>query len=325
MPTVVLRLAALVGLAVLTAVAPHRADAETRSIRYGILGAAERVEASDGRTTPDTPFAVASVGKTFTAVAVLRLVERGMFAVETPAADLLPDEIVQGFDGLGGITLGHLLTMTSGLPDFYTDDYIEDALDDQAAVQRADVAASYAMDESRLFAPGRRFDYSNTNYLLLGMILEGVTGESYGAVLKAEVFLPAGMEASFVFGTRALPEDFARGHPDRNLLRHYYSGAGFGDGGVIASARDVARFYRALFVEGRLLSPAMVALMLTDPLGESYGMGIEIEDGIAGHSGGDLGHASDVRMDLRTGDVAVELIADEDAWPDWPAEIIGLR
>ncbi|ROT99428.1 serine hydrolase domain-containing protein [Histidinibacterium lentulum] len=325
MPAVVPRLAAVLALAMLMAVASHRAEADPRAIRYAILGSAELVEASDDRTTPDTPMAVASVGKTFTAVAVLRLVERGAFSVETPAADLLPDAIVRGFGGLGGITLGHLLTMTSGLPDFYTDDYIEDALEDQASVQRADVAATYAMDEDRLFAPGRRFDYSNTNYLLLGMILERVTGESYGAVLEAEVFRPADMQGSFVFGTRALPEDFARGHPERAVLRHYYSGAGFGDGGVIAPARDVARFYRALFSEGRLLSAEMVALMLTDPLGSGYGMGIEIEDGIAGHSGGDLGHASDVRMDLRTGDVAVELIADEDAWPDWPDAILGGR
>jgi D-alanyl-D-alanine carboxypeptidase len=307
----------------LLAIAPTPGEAQGQSIRYAILGGAERVAAATPGTTPDTPFAVASVGKTFTAVAVLRLAERGLLSVDAPAADLLPGEIVEGFDGLRGVTVRHLLTMTSGLPDYYDDAYIDDALDDRAGVQRAEVAAGYAMGERPLFAPGRGFDYSNTNYLLLGMILEEVTGRSYGEVMQAEVFAPAGMAGSFVFGTRALPDDFALGHPDRALVRGYYSGAGFGDGGVIAPARDVARFHRALFVEGRLLSQATVAVMLTDPLGEAYGMGIEIADGIAGHSGGDLGYASDVRIDLRTGDVAVELIADEDAWADWPLETIA--
>lgn len=309
----------------LLALAPTLAEAQVQSIRYAILGGAERVAAAAPGTTPDTPFAVASVGKTFTAVAVLRLVERGLLSVDSPAADLLPGEIVQGFGGLRGVTVRHLLTMTSGLPDYYADEYIDDALDDQAAVQRAEVAAGYAMDERPLFASGRGFDYSNTNYLLLGMMLEEVTGRSYGEVMQAEVFAPAGMAGSFVFGTRALPEAFAQGHPDRSLLRSYYSGAGFGDGGVIAPARDVARFYRALFAEGRLLSQPTLAVMLTDPMGEAYGMGIEIEDDVAGHSGGDLGYAADVRIDLRTGDVAVELIADEDAWADWPDETIAGR
>lgn len=266
---------------------------------------------------PGTPFAIASVGKTLTAVAVLRLVERGAIAIDDPVTALLPPDLLAGLRGVDAVRLRHLLTMTSGLPDYYTQEWLDAALDEPERVQSVAGAMRFAAQDRMLFTPGRAFDYSNTNYVLLGAILEQATGMGYAAALRAEVFGPAGMSDSFVFGSRPLPEDFAARHDERALVRRYYSGDGLGDGGVIASARDVARFYHALFVERRLLSDQMLAVMLQDPSGADYGMGIEIEDGIAGHSGGDLGFASDARIDLARGLIAVELIGAEDADTDW--------
>jgi D-alanyl-D-alanine carboxypeptidase len=264
-----------------------------------------------------TPFAIASVGKTMTAVAVLRLVERGALSLDDPLTDLLPPRLTGPIRGIEAVRLHHLLTMTSGLPDYYTDDWLEAALANPGQVQSVTGAMRFAAQDAMLFAPGRRFDYSNTNYVLLQAVLEQATGKTYPAILQAEVFGPAGMTDSFVFGSRPLPETFAAGHDERALVRRYYAGNGLGDGGVIASARDVARFYRALFVERRLLSDQMLAVMLQDPSGADYGMGVETESGIAGHSGGDLGFASDARIDLARGLIAVELVGAEDADTDW--------
>jgi CubicO group peptidase (beta-lactamase class C family) len=133
------------------------------------------------------------------------------------------------------------------------------------------------------------------------------------------------MADSFVFGARPLPPRFAEGHAERDLVRRFYSGNGLGDGGVISTAGDVARFYRALFVDRRLLSDASLTAMLRDPTGAGYGMGVEIEDGIAGHSGGDLGYSSDVRIDLQSGVVAVELVASEDVDTVWAWQEVTAR
>jgi len=296
--------------------------AEPASIRYAIADGAERAKPSDPSITPATPFAIASVGKAFTAVAILRLAERGLLDLDGAATEVLPPAIVDAYPPLRGITLRQLLAMTSGLPDYYDEAFFDAAFDDPDRMQQPEVAIAHVIGEPVLFRAGTDYDYSNTNYVLLGLVLEHVTGQSYAAVIGQEVLRPAGLTDSFVFGSRPLPPDFAAGHPDRDDLRHFYSGEAFGDGGIIASARDVARFYTALFADDLLLSDAMQAQMLADPDGWAYGLGVEIEDGIVGHSGADFGYVADVRMDLATGDVAVVLVADEDGDTDWALDYI---
>jgi D-alanyl-D-alanine carboxypeptidase len=280
--------------------------------------------AADG-VGPDTPFAIASVGKLMTAVAVLRLVERGILDLDDRVAEVLPADLSDLLAPFEDRNLSHLLTMTSGLPDYYDDAWFEAALAEGGAAQNAASVLRAIADEPELFAAGDRFDYSNTNYVLLGAVLEEATGESYAEVLQSEVFDRAGMTDSFVFGSRPLPPTFAEGHDDRASVRRFYSGHGLGDGGVIASSRDVARFYRALFVTRQLLTDGMLRVMLRDPAGHGYGMGVEVEDGIAGHSGGDFGYASDVRIDLESHEIAVEMIADEEAEALWPLERLSDR
>lgn len=293
------------------------AQADTvASIRY--LERDGKVEVSTtGAATAQTPFAIASIGKTMTAVAVLRLVARGELSLDEMAANRVSPEFAAGLGGLKGVTLRHLLTMTSGLPDYLTDDYIHDALDDPDNIQHPQTALTYVYGEEVLFLPAKGFDYSNTNYVLLGIILETATGQSYADLMQDLVLGPAGMTRSFVFGSRRLPADFPNGHEDGDHIRKYYEADGFGDGGVISTAHDLALFYKALLVDRSLLPANLMQEFGTDPLGADYGMGIEMEDGIWGHSGGDLGFASDVRMDIRSGDIAIILVADADADTDW--------
>lgn len=300
----------LTGALALTMARPARAG-DVPTVRH--LDGPSGVRTLATGATPDTHFAIASVGKTMTAVAVLRRVAGGALRLDAPVTHWIAPELAEGFDGLPGITLRHLLTMRSGLPDYYTDDYLYDVLDDPAR-QTPQTALSYAYDDAPLFTPGTRFDYSNTNYVLLGLILEAETGLSYAQTIQREVFDPARMTDSFVFGSRPLPASFAA---VPRAVRAYYQNAGFGDGGVIATAADVARFYHALFREQNLLPPALLSDMTTDAGDAGYGMGIELDGPILGHSGGDLGFSSDVRLHRPSGTIAVMLVAGEDADTFW--------
>ena len=124
------------------------------------------------------------------------------------------------------------------------------------------------------------------------------------------------MRSAFVFGGRALPQDFPTGHEDGHV-RDYYLGQGFGDGGVISSAADLSAFYQALFVERTLLSERLLDEMLEDPLGEGYGMGIVVGGGIYGHTGGDLGFSSEVVYDEAQNVIAIALVAEGNGDTSW--------
>lgn len=277
----------------------------------------------EGGATAGTPFTLASVAKTMTSVAVLRLVAEGKLSLDDMARQWIDRDISEGLGGLDNISLRHLLTMTSGLPDYLSDDYVDDSLANPELVQNQQTALSYAFDEEKLFHPGVSFQYSNTNYVLLGLILENVTGLNYALVMKKSVFDPVGMDQSFVFGSAKLPKNFPKGHEGGQHFRKYYEADGFGDGGVISTAGDLAKFYKALFVDHSLLPSSLLAELMRDELGEGYGMGIEIEGQIVGHSGGDLGFSSDVRMDLGSGDIAITLIAKANADTGWTLDMIG--
>lgn len=294
-------------------------------INYGVLGGETVMETSGDDVDETALFAIASIGKTMTAVAVLRMVERGEVGLDAEVTELLSGIDLGGLDGIDGVTVRHLLTMTSGLADYYTDDQVEVARNDPARWRTPRGALSFAEDEPALFAPGEGFNYSNTNYLLLGMICEAVTGDSYAQVMAREVFRPSGMTDSFVFGSRPLPDYFVGGHAGETHVRAYYEGEGFGDGGVLASARDLVAFYEALFLSDDLISPATRRDMLRDPVGEGYGMGVVVEEGLVGHSGGDLGFASDVVMDPATGDIALVFIGDENGATDWALDQLDPR
>lgn len=286
---------------------------EVAQVRYADLDGEVTLEASPGLGA-DTPFPLASVGKTMTAVAVLRVLAREGIALDAPAAAHLPPDVTAML-ALDGITIRHLLAMRSGLVDYYDADF--DARTRRAPeAATARTAIAHIADEPLMFDPGREDDYSNTNYVLLGLLLEHITDAPYHRVMEAEVFASTGMRNAVVFGgplPDALPPVDAR-------TRAAYTRPGLGDGGVIASARDLARFYAALD-EGALLPEPMLDALLHDPDGDGYGLGIEVGDWpIVGHSGGDVGFSSDVRMDLESGDLALILIATEDADTDWAYE-----
>jgi CubicO group peptidase (beta-lactamase class C family) len=239
--------------------------------------------------TLDTRFELASLSKLFTAVAVGQLVDRGRLAFDTPVSTVLPD--YPRIDIARQITVAHLLTHTSGLPDFYRNGKFRRYEDSLRTLN--DFWVMFAND-SLWSMPGARYDYSNSNYIVLGSIVERLTGLSFEEYVTRNVFGPSGMTRTCYCevgaDNRATPYSrytagfgpTRRSVPDRWV--EVPSGArrpGAPAGGGISTVGDLARFATAL-LELRLLSDTMTTRVLTPRVrmddGGSRGFGFEVYD-----------------------------------------------
>jgi D-alanyl-D-alanine carboxypeptidase len=267
---------------------------------------------------PGTPFALASISKTFTAALILQLVSEGRLALTDSATDRLAGEPGVSIDRR--ITIAQLLDHTSGLRDYFLNARIEAAF---AANPDARWTAAQAMAFAGrpLAAPGARFYYSNTNYLLLGRIAERVIGQPLGVALRERFFGPLGLLTASYQGLDQPFLPLARGYrfttdrPDEPpVLLAGTTGvvpfsaavtASGGAGSVAASATDVATWARALY-SGRVLGLLTTATMLADAARPTaldpqlpYGYGVQVLpiDGrpSLGHSGRYLGARAVVR------------------------------
>src|SRR5262245_23274900 len=136
----------------------------------------------------DTKFNLGSMNKMFTGVAVAQLAQRGKLAFDDPLVKHLPDYPNQ--EAARKVTLHHLLTHTSGVGDYFTDKYMETSKDRFRAVR--DYFPLF-VDKPLAFEPGQEFRYSNAGYMLLGAVIEKVSGQSYFDYVRAHVYEPAGM------------------------------------------------------------------------------------------------------------------------------------
>ena len=273
------------------------------------------VAAGDPMTT-GTAFALASVSKTATAAVVLQLVEEGKLSLEEKVAPLLP-----AFDMNSKITVRQLLDHTSGLPDFFLNARIDRQLRKaKNAVWTAERTWAYVPDKRP--KPGKFWIYSNSNYLLLGELVEAVTGRPLAVEVRERLLDPLGLETAWfqaeedplATGTLAYRLVAAPGgvlHPvpvarksDIMPFRSVVTAAG-GAGSLAATAVDAARWMRA-FAGGDVLTPAMQREMLADVARTAtlksripYGLGIQslpIAGRYAlGHSGRFLGFRNVVR------------------------------
>ncbi len=253
---------------------------------YGYANRAERLP-----NTPDTRFGMASGSKVFTAVAICKLVEQGRLSFDARLLDLVAADFPQ-FDP--GITVHHLLTHTSGAPDYFDEEFMDDfaALWETRPVYTLhgprDLLPLFQHQPMK-FAPGERFSYNNGGYILLGLIIEAVTGASFRDTIMEHVLRPAEMADSGFFPMHALPERTAYGYIEEedgswrtNIFAVPYIAQP--DGGTFTTAPDMARFWDALR-EHRLLSPEITSQMLTlhvtedDSDGYSYGIWMQHREG----------------------------------------------
>jgi D-alanyl-D-alanine carboxypeptidase len=225
-----------------------------------------------------TLFSLASLTKSYTAALTLRLVEQRRLRL----ADRVGRWLRRGVPaGARRVTVGQLLGHTSLLPDYVDDSRLANRLADPNHRWRlAELLRAVRRPSGR---PGRRFSYSNTNYLLLGAIDARAGGASFGALMRRNVLDPLGLRDTFVDRDPAAASRFAHSYEGvGGRLQDSFAGARgvptdvwgplFADGGVGATAADVARFEDALY-GGRLLAPATLQAMLHPGPDGSYGLG----------------------------------------------------
>jgi CubicO group peptidase (beta-lactamase class C family) len=220
--------------------------------------------------TPSTPNYVASVGKMFTALLIMRLVERDQLELETRLGEVLPTAPAYTHR----LTMAELLTHTSGLIDYY------DVGGEERGYTTADVLQIIQQTDSLLFVPGTRNSYSNSAYVLLAQVIERITQMSYGAALRKEFLEPLGMRETFVSdGSSALPANRGRGYRKTasGWEDHDYNSSTLGSGGVYASVDDLYRFWAAMrdgkVVSAPSMARAQTMQLLSNGRGTPYGMG----------------------------------------------------
>jgi len=235
--------------------------------------------------TPRTLFQSASVGKQFTAMAVMLLVKKRKLSLDKPVSKYLKDDLKVP-DAWSGITVRHLLTHTSGLGNYpkwltYREDYDDKGLLDMITMERL------------CYAPGERFEYSNLGYVTLGILIGRVSGEFYGDFLKKRVFDLLGMKHTRVISDQDIIPNRAAGYyfNDKNKLKNQeWVSPTFNrtaDGTLYFTVGDLAKWDEAL-ESGKLLSKASYQQMwtpfkLNDGTPTRYGFGWCIDNLDADH------------------------------------------
>jgi CubicO group peptidase (beta-lactamase class C family) len=292
--------------------------ARADSVLFGIAYGPEDAE-NDRPNQMDTRFQLGSITKSFTAVAVAQLAEAGKLSFDDPLTTYFPHFPVTGAER---VLIRHLLSHTSGVADnIRVCDRVKDCPTHPRTIDDYVRQVELAQEETLLFRPGTAWNYSNSNFDLLGKIVELVSGEPYHEYIQTHIFRPAGMTGAGLFRPGELPSrlavpydrEFVRGAV--RLLPHRFDAAqidlGSPDGGAYATAADLLRFARALQA-GKLVQPATVELLLSpkpELTAPDWGFGFQVNPrmGIAGHGGTWVGVSAALDMFLRSGYTAVVL------------------
>ena len=270
----------------------------------------------------DTKLNLGSMGKMFTAVAIAQLEQEGKLSFEDTLGKHLPD--YPNKDAAQKVKLHHLLTHTSGIGDYFTKEFMD------ASRERFRTVRDFFplfVDKPLSFEPGSQFRYSNAGYLLLGAVIEKITGRSYFDYVQERIFRPTGMINTGYFDmdhdtpnlaigyTRELPERGKLGSQwKNNLFMHVIRGGPAGGG--FSTVEDLLRFAVALRSH-KLLDEKHTELVLSPKtnFGKSparkYGYGFVLETvggtRIAGHGGGFPGINAELNMYLDKGYTVVVL------------------
>ena len=243
----------------------------------------------------DTKFNLASMGKMFTGVAVAQLVQAGKLRFDDKVVRYVP-ELPRSFDG---ITVAELLDHSSGLGDFFQH---AGYLRVQPHLTSLRAYLPLIVDEPPVGTPGTSFRYSNSGYVLLGLVIERASGESYYAYVQNHVFGPAGMTSTGCLPKNALASNVATGYTGSQLLPNTDTlpPRGTSAGGCYSTVGDLLRFANALF--GHRLLNAGLTRTITTPKIDSYGYGFGIRRGRPGdpptiwHNGGSPGVGGELDM-----------------------------
>lgn len=242
--------------------------------------------------TTDTVFRLASVSKQFTATAIMMLAEQGKLSVDDPITRFLPDYPVGEYP----ITIHHLLNHTSGIFSYTNDPEF-------GTKMRRDLTPQQMSDEfSQMpsqFKPGTKYEYNNSAYVLLGMIIEKLSGQTYAEFIDQHIFKPAGMKNSYYLNTEPIIPKRASGYeptPDGGFQNSAFLSMSqpYAAGSLGSTVEDLALWDKALR-ENTLVSAETLKQMYTPgtledgtALDYAYGWGISKYQGhtLAHHGGG---------------------------------------
>ncbi len=271
-------------------------------LSYGVLEDGEIVTGergtvrlgSDKAVMPKSPFLVGSISKSFTALAVMQLVEAGEVEIDAPVSRYLED--FEHGTAAGDTTIRQLMSHTSGYSTYQGNQWQSDAsMTSDALARRVEKIAGIEPDRQ----PGQSWEYSNINYMLLGRLIEVLSGQYYADYIQINVLDPAGMSNSFVHST---PDDsrLVSGHTPwftgKRVLDENATGlAAAAQGGIVSTAGDLL-LYLDLMMNGEddVLSAAGKAQMMqpASEVSPNYGFGwfLNTDKGIVSHSGSNPGY-----------------------------------
>jgi CubicO group peptidase (beta-lactamase class C family) len=291
---------------------------------YGFASKAHNV-----KNRIDTKLNIASIGKLFTAVAIAQLIEKGKLSFTDTVGKIFPDfpnkEISRK------VTIQHLLSHTSGMGDMHgpefvcRKDYLKEIKDYNFLFEKKDSLA---------FEPGERWQYSNTGYILLGAVIEKVSGENYFDYVHKHIFLPSGMKnTDFYEVDQGIPnlatgytnfidygEDYQEFHlgPRRSI---FHTVKGTSQGGAFSTAEDLLKFTQALKKNKLIADSTFKTITAPRIYGHRFdindvywGYGFQLEKGkrVIGHYGGDLGISAGLSMYPDTGDYTLIVLSNYD-------------
>ena len=266
---------------------------------------------------PTARFRIGSITKTFIATVVLQLVGEGRLTLDEPIARRLPGLVANG----DRVTVRQLLNHTSGLADYVADPELMAGISKNRVWAPRELVA-LAERQQQQFAPGTAWGYSNTNYIVAGLLIQAVTGHPLARELDRRIFSPLHLDnTSFPATQSRVPANFAHGYistetnptPDGRPLdvTGYNPSHAWAAGAIVSNAADLSHFYRALMT-GKVLNPAELRQMKTtvaeDPNDPNstfrYGLGLQrVNDDCGvnwGHDGAIFGYQSNAYWNDRT-------------------------
>ena len=237
----------------------------------------------------NTVFRIASISKQFTAAAVMLLQERGKLSVNDKLSKYFPD-----YKYGEKITIDNLLNMRSGIPEYMSEDYnnsilVKYDLVNNSAEENRKIIEKDFMSVKLRFSPGEKYEYSNSNYMLLGEIIEKASGTTYEKFLKKEIFDKLGMDSTgFIDSYNKKSKTVAKPYnlKDEDKLDYKIKGVSFGCGSIMSSAVDLDKWINGL-VHNKIISGKSFKSMVEAAGNNGYGYGVNIirKDKAAYHSG----------------------------------------
>jgi len=248
---------------------------------------------------PEHVFRIGSVTKTYVSAALLALAHEGALELDDPLSTWVPS-----FPDGDGITVRQVLNHTSGIYDYMDLEFIEAALSNPGQEWTPEELVDGVSNDAPYFPPGEGWHYSNTNYILAGMIVEAASGKGVAEVIRERFLEPLSLTSTAMDGEEPIAGDLAHGYTTGMVDATYslHPSVTWAAGAMVASTGDVARWAGALY-GGAALDPASLSEMLADPAptgsdGASYGLGVIVlmppvaPVEMVGHAGGLPGYVT---------------------------------